>query len=161
MLARFAIATPLAGAVLLVWLVRSRFAPSALWTSIVLVPILTLLAPSPLQLSLTIVLEAPIVWAAAIGLGIDHWRAALVCACINLVTQPLLYLALLHLPTAGAAQWRLSFGGCEVVVWLVEAGLYLACLEDLRRGRRSVLNALLISLVANGASAALVLLPPL
>jgi len=149
------IATPIAAALLLAWLVRSRFAPSAIWVSVALVPILTLLSPSPMQLSLTIALEAPIVWAIGVALSIDHWRAALVCADVNAVTQPLLFLALQRLPTAGAAQWRTSYGGSELVVWIVEAVLYLLCLEDLRRSRLALAKAAVISLAANGASALL------
>jgi hypothetical protein len=153
------IATPLIGLLLLAWMARSRFAPSAVWVSVALLPILTLLAPSPLELALTIALEALIVWALAVGLGLDYWRAALTCGFINTFTQPLLYLALMRLNADGGG-WRAAFIAGELLVCLVEAALYLACLEDLRRSRHAFIKALGVSLAANGASAILGLLLP-
>ena len=117
-----------------------------------ILPLLIAIAPSSLALVLTILVEAPIIYA-CFG-RLDRRRAIMACCFVNAVTQPLLYLALPHLPFIGPAQWWLSFAGAEGGVWLAEALLYRACLGC------PVARALGASLAANAASAGLGLLLP-
>lgn len=152
--------TSLAGALCLFWLARSQFSRIAVWAAIGLLPLLVLISPSRLELGVTILAEAPVVWALGGALGLDRRQALLASGFVNTITQPLLYLALRQLPNTGAPRWRLTVAGCELAVWVAEALLYLACLESLRRSRGRVVKALGISLAANAASAALGLLLP-
>ena len=154
-------AASLAGALLLFWLVRARFARGAIWAAIGLLPFLVLASASRLELGLTIVVEAPIVVALCGPLAVDRSRAALVCGLVNLITQPLLYLVLIGAPIVGVQQWRVAFLGCELAVWIAEALLYLASLEDLRRSRHALAKAFGLSLAANGTSAVIGLLLPI
>ena len=154
-------AASLAGALILFWLVRARFSRGVSGAAIGLLPFLVLASASRLELALTIAVEAPIVWALSWPLGLDRWRAALVCGLVNLITQPLIYLILTRAPIVGVLQWRLAFAGCELVVWIAEALLYLACLEDLRRARHAVAKAFALSLAANATSALIGLLLPI
>jgi hypothetical protein len=150
---------PLVAALALAWLALARPGARALALSAILLPVLVALAPSRLELGVTIVVEAPIVWLLAWRLGLDRWRAAVVCGFANALTQPLLFLFLRQPPSPGSTpHWALSLGAGELVVWIVEAALYLACLESLRRARSPILTALGLSLAANAASTALGLL---
>lgn len=154
------VAPALASALALAWLVRADFSRPAVAASLALLPLLVALAPSPLELALTVGIEAPIVFALAAKLGLNRWRAALVSGLANALTQPLVHLALVRLPAAGPAAWRLDVAALEIGVWLAEAGVYLVCLPDLRRARRPLIEALAISLAANAASTAVGLLLP-
>jgi hypothetical protein len=151
----------LGGAVVLAWLARTRFSRTAVWAAIGVLPLLVLISPSRLELGVTILVEAPIVWALASALGLDRWQALLASGFVNTITQPSLYFALQHFSSPGVLRWRLTFAGCELAVWIAEALLYLACLESLRRARGRVGKALAISLAANAASAILGLLLPI
>ncbi len=154
-------AASLAGALVLFWLVRAQFSRGATWAAIGLLPLLVLASASRLELALTIAVEAPIVWALSRRLGLGRRRAALVCGLVNLITQPLLYLVLTRAPIAGVLQWRAAFAGCELAVWIAEALLYLASLEDLRRGRHALAKAFGLSLAANATSALIGLVLPI
>ena len=154
-------AASLAGALVLFWLVRARFSRGATWAAIALLPILVLASASRLELALTIAVEAPIVWALSRPLGLDRWRAVLVCGVVNLITQPLLFLVLTRAPITGVLQWRIAFAACELAVWIAEALLYLSSLEDLRRSRHALAKAFGLSLAANATSALIGLLLPI
>ena len=98
------------GGLALVWLVRSGFGRPAVLASIALTPVLILLAPAPGELAVTMAVEAPIVWALFSLPRADRWRAVLTSLLVNALTQPLLYLAVLHLPT-GLVLWRAALAG--------------------------------------------------
>jgi len=154
-------AASLAGALILFWLVRARFSRGATLAAVGLLPFLVLASASRLELGLTIAVEAPIVWALSRPLRLDRRRAALVCGLVNLITQPLLYLVLTRAPIVGVLQWRVAFAACELAVWIAEALLYLASLEDLRRARHALAKAFGLSLAANATSALIGLLLPI
>lgn len=144
--------TPLGAAVALVVLTRSRFDRRLVVAALVLLPLLVLAAPSKAELLATLLIEGPVVWALARVMRLDAWRALVASGFINSVTQPLLFAgARLAPPTA--VGWKLALALAELGVWAVEALLYLACLEGLRRRPRALVRALGLSLAANGASA--------
>jgi hypothetical protein len=152
-------AAPLASALVLIWLALARPGAKALALSALLLPLLIALAPARLELGVTMLIEAPIVWLTAWAWNLDRWRAAIACGFANGLTQPLLYLYLHRLPAPGSSpHWRLNLAAGELAVWFAEAILYLAFLESLRRSRGPVLKALGMSLAANAASTALGLL---
>jgi hypothetical protein len=154
-------AASLASALMLFSLVGLRFSRGAVWAAIGLLPLLVLASASRLELALTIAVETPIGWALARPLGLERGRTALVCGLANVVTQPLLYLVLTRAPITGLLQWRTSFAVCELGVWLAEALLYLACLENLRRAAHAPAKAFGLSLAANATSALLGLVLPI
>lgn len=153
-------ATPLFAAAVLIWLAVTRIGRMNVAVSLCLLPVLVWFAPSRLELGLTILAEAPIVCTLFALWRLDAWRAATASCFINALTQPVLFLALIHLRTNGSGDWWRTFIAAELVVWLAEALLYLACLESLRRSPGRLAKALTVSLAANGASAVLGLLAP-
>jgi hypothetical protein len=113
---------------------------------------LALLAPSPAELAATIVLEAAVITLLARPLGWRRVDAVSLSLAVNLLTQPLLYLAMLLL--LPYLDWWPLFLALEAGVWLIEARIYGVAL------RGCAAKALLLSLAANGTSAAVGLLLP-
>jgi hypothetical protein len=99
--------------------------------------------PYALALALTLIVEVPIVVTAlALARLARGWRAVVAAIVVNLVTHPLVWLAL-----AGAGEaYRPRFVAVETGAVVVEAALLYAWL------RTSPALLLLISLVANLAS---------
>ena len=101
--------------------------------------------PYAAALALTLLVELPIYGCALVAAGLARPRGALLGAvAVNLATHPLAWLAIGHLSRA-YPDW--AFGGVELLVWWVEAGLWWLWI------RRDAGLLLLVALVANTASA--------
>jgi hypothetical protein len=144
--------TPVGAALALAALIRSRFDRRIVAAALALSPLLVLAAPSKTELLVTVAVEAPVVWGLARVMRIDAWRAVVASGFVNALTQPLLVVGTRLAPPT-ALGWTLALAPAELGVWAVEALLYLACLETLRRGPRALVRALGLSLAANAASA--------
>jgi hypothetical protein len=144
---------PIGGALGLVWLAcADRLSRTAWVCACLALALLVVAAADRVQLALTMVVEAAVaVWLAP-PLRISPARAVITSGFVNALTQPLLFVALPLAPGAGGRLWWLPFLLAEAVVVLLEAGLYLAALPELR-ARRGVRQALALSLAANAASA--------
>lgn len=98
--------------------------------------------PYPLALAVTLAVELPVYALALRALGLSLVRAAVAAVAVNLLTHPVVWLAISH---AEAAYWR-AFVVAELAAWLVEAVAVYAWVR--RDGRLIALTAL----VANAGS---------
>ena len=152
---------PIGGAIGLIWLsLARRLSWRAGAAAALALTVLAMLAPDAPQLAATMAIEAAVVFALAPRLRVARGRAILASGFINAITQPLLYAGLRSAPAAGGPGWQAPLALAEAVVVVVEAGLYLAALADLRGGRGGVLKSLALSLAANAASALIGLVLP-
>lgn len=147
-------------ALLLLTLQRS-FGFSWRWFALasVIVPVMVVLSPSWGSLGFTIGMEALVAAAIAGRLGLLRADTVYTSVGINGLTQPILYQALRLIPAAGGENWWVIQLIAEVIVFLVEAGLYLAVLR-IPASAASIAKTLKLSAAANGLSAALGLLLP-
>jgi len=150
-----ALLAPALSGLMLSLLAATNFRRPVLAAALLALPVIFWLAPSPTELGLTVVVEAPVVTAITAAFGLRAWRAGAFSLFVNGLTQPLLHLALTAPWATTLASWRVGVAAGETIVWLVEAALYFACLADLRRAPAGFATALLTSFAANAASTGL------
>jgi hypothetical protein len=117
-------------------------------------------APAPAALAVTILCEAAVVAFMASRFAGDLILMLTGSAFINAVTQPLLYALIPTMPIFGGPSWWLSLGMAELVVCLVEAGLWLPVLRRAGMKGGPVVPALVIAFATNAASTLVGLILP-
>jgi hypothetical protein len=108
-------------------------------------------------LALTVGVEALVVFVMSFPLRLAWPPAVAASVAINLLTQPTLWVIMVNGSVADPGGYWATLGLGETVVWLVEAGLYLALLAELRRQPGALVKALVLSFAANAASAGVAL----
>jgi len=110
------------------------------------------LAPAPAALAVTMLCEAAVVAFLARRSAGSLMIMLAGSAFINAATQPLLYVAMPSLPFSGGPRWWLSLGAAELIVCLVEAGLWLPVLRRAGMEGSLLRMAAIIAFATNMAS---------
>jgi hypothetical protein len=135
---------------ILYWLSRPGSAGVWSYSSLILLPVLIFYAPSPAALTITILIEAPIVFGLATAKRFNGGQASLRSCFINALTQPMLHIGMVSM---GITHWWGAFLSFEILMWVVEAYLYLATMPGLRSSPDGIKKAFAISFLSNLASA--------
>jgi hypothetical protein len=149
--------TPL-GAILLLALIWSgRFSSLTLGIGLAGGVALIASAQAPYELALTIAIEAALISALTLTMKLAPLRLVVASLLLNDLTNPVLSV-LLH--SVGDAHWFSGFLVGEILVFVAEALLYAGLIAT-PFTQRSLTQGFWLSLLANGASAAVGLLLPM